>query len=183
MKTIIVYSSQTGFTEKYAKWLSEALGCDALPIKQAKKIDILAYDAIIYGGWFCAGSVKNIKWVLNKIPTLANNSKKFVVYAVGGSPIENSEVQTTLNKLAKIINDKLPEKSDPKSIYKLVFCPGGFNYDKMNKTSKLMMKMFISMLKANKEDSVQKEETIKRISSNYDITDKKYIDPILEFLK
>ena len=40
MKTIVVYSSQTGFTEKYAKWIAEALNCEAIPVKQAKKLDI-----------------------------------------------------------------------------------------------------------------------------------------------
>lgn len=30
------------------------------------------------------------------------------------------------------------------------YCPGGFNYDKMSASSKLMMKMFIKMLKAKK---------------------------------
>ena len=70
-----------------------------------------------------------------------------------------------------------------KSVYKLVYCPGGFNYDKMNFASKLMMKMFLSMLKANKEKTSKDMEMINMISSNYDISHKKYIEPILNFLK
>ncbi|MBE6345155.1 MAG: flavodoxin [Spirochaetaceae bacterium] len=183
MKTIIVYSSQTGFTEKYAKWISEALECDLMPLKKAKKIDLLAYDSVIYGGWFCAGSVNNLKWFLDKIPTLVKNNKKIVIYAVGGSPIENPELSVTLNNIAKSIDEKLPENTLNKSVYKLVYCPGGFNYDKMNFASKLMMKMFLSMLKANKEKTSKDMEMINMISSNYDISHKKYIEPILNFLK
>ena len=39
MKTLIIYSSQTGFTKKYATWLSEELQADCIPLKDAKKIN------------------------------------------------------------------------------------------------------------------------------------------------
>ena len=38
MKTLITYSSQTGFTKKYATWLSEELKADCIPLKEAKKV-------------------------------------------------------------------------------------------------------------------------------------------------
>ena len=63
------------------------------------------------------------------------------------------------------------------------YCPGGFNYEKMSAASKLMMKMFIKALKAKKDKTEDDEIMIKTVSSSYDISDKKYIDPILECLK
>ena len=39
MKTIIVYSSQTGFTKRYADWLAEELGADAITLDEAKKTE------------------------------------------------------------------------------------------------------------------------------------------------
>lgn len=62
------------------------------------------------------------------------------------------------------------------------YCPGGFNYEKMSASSKLMMKFFIKMLKTKKNKTKAEEEMIKMISSSYDISDKKYIEPILECL-
>ena len=47
----------------------------------------------------------------------------------------------------------------------------------------LMMKMFLKALKAKKDKTEQEEVMIKMISSSYDISDKKYIEPILECLK
>ena len=29
MKSIVVYTSKTGFTKKYAQWIAEDLGCEA----------------------------------------------------------------------------------------------------------------------------------------------------------
>lgn len=183
MKTIVVYSSQTGFTEKYAKWIAEALNCEAIPVKQAKKLDISQFHTVIYGGWCMAGSVNGLKWILNKVPNLVADNKKFVVYAVGGSPMENPELEQGMKNISNKIEALIPENLDKEKIYKLVYCPGGFNYDKMNKGSKIMMKMFLSMLKSNKNKTPADEEMIKMISSNYDITDKKYIQPILDFVK
>ena len=183
MKPIVVYSSQTGFTEKYAKWISEALGCEAIPLKQAKKTDLLSYDLVIYGGWCCAGSVNNLKWILDKVPSLVENNKKFLVFAVGGSPIENPDLAEGLSNISNKIKEKLPKNTIDESIFKLVYCPGGFNYEKMGKGSKIMMKMFLTMLKSNKNKTQKDEEMIKMISSSYDISDKKYIEPILAFAK
>ncbi len=46
-----------------------------------------------------------------------------------------------------------------------------------------MMKMFIKTLKAKKDKTEKDEEVIRMISSSYDISDKKYIEPILECLR
>lgn len=183
MKPIVVYSSQTGFTEKYAKWISKSLECEAITIKQAKKIDILSYDLVIFGGWFCAGTISNLKWILDKVPNLVKNNKRFLVYAVGGSPMENPELPNILENITNKIKEKFPETTIPENTFKVTYCPGGFNYEKMGKGSKIMMKMFLSMLKSNKNKTPADEAMIKMISSSYDISDTKYIKPILDFTK
>ena len=43
--------------------------------------------------------------------------------------------------------------------------------------------MFIKTLKAKKNKSETEMEMVKIISSSYDISDKKYIEPILQCLK
>lgn len=41
MKTAVIYNSQTGFTKKYAEWISEATGADCFEIGTAKKQDLI----------------------------------------------------------------------------------------------------------------------------------------------
>ena len=37
MKTLLIaYGSQYGYTEQYARWLAEDLGCRALPVSTSK---------------------------------------------------------------------------------------------------------------------------------------------------
>ena len=48
MKSIVIYNSQTGFTKKYAEWISEAAACECVEFKQAAKLNLSDYDAIVF---------------------------------------------------------------------------------------------------------------------------------------
>lgn len=52
----------------------------------------------------------------------------------------------------------------------------------MSAASKFKMKMFLKVLKAKKDKTKEEEVMIKMIASSYDISDKKYIEPILRCL-
>lgn len=172
MKTIVIYNSQTGFTKRYAEWIAEAARADCLELSVAKKKDLTSYEAIIFGSWACAGSISKISWFKGNINKWAD--KKLIAFCVGASPIDSPEIETALKK---IFNESERKKA------KIFYCPGGFNYEKMPVPSKLMMKMFIKTLKAKKDKTEEDEIMIKMISSSYDISDKKYIEPILQCLK
>ena len=58
MKIIVIYNSQTGFTKRYAEWIAEATGADCLALSAAKAKNLADYDAIIFGGWACAGNIE-----------------------------------------------------------------------------------------------------------------------------
>lgn len=172
MRIAVIYNSQTGFTKRYAEWIAEATGADCLELSAAKKKDLTAYEAIVFGGWACAGGISKIGWFKGNIDKWAD--KKLIAFCVGGSPIENPEIEAALNR-----NFNETERKRVKAFY----CPGGFNYEKMSTSSKLMMKMFIKMLKAKKDKTEAEQAMVKMISSSYDISDKKYIEPILQCLR
>lgn len=172
MKTIIIYNSQTGFTKRYAEWIAEAAKADCIELSAAKKKDLTAYEAIVFGSWACAGSISKISWFKGNIDKWAG--KKLIVFCVGASPIENPEVEIALSQ---IFNESERKKAA------LFYCPGGLNYDKMAAPSKLMMKLFVKSLKAKKVKTQEDELMIKMLSSSYDIAGKQYIEPILQCLK
>ena len=184
MKTLIIYSSQTGFTERYASWLKETLDAECISIKNAKSVDLSSYDKIVYGGWCCAGSINGLNSFIGKLAKakddIVANNKKVAIFAVGSSPIENPDVSKALDKINSDVEKKLGSKIET---MKTFYCPGGLNYEKMNTPSKLAMKMFVSILKSNKNKTEKDEIQIKMISSSFDIADKRHIEPILEFVK
>lgn len=172
MKTIVIYNSQTGFTKRYAQWIAEATNADCLELSAAKNKSLTAYEAIIFGGWACAGGISKISWFKGNIDKWTN--KKLIAFCVGGSPIDNPEIEPTLKRN---FNEAELKKVN------IFYCPGGFNYEKMSIPFKLMMKIFVKMLKTQKDKTEAKQEMIKMISTSYDISDQKYIEPILQCLK
>ena len=53
----IIYTTNTGSTEQYAKLLAQKTGLPAYSFAEAKK-QILAGAEVVYLGWIMAGSVK-----------------------------------------------------------------------------------------------------------------------------
>lgn len=172
MKTVVIYNSQTGFTKRYAQWIAEAAGADCLELSKAKGKSLDEYEAVVFGSWACAGSISKINWFKGNMDKWTN--KKLIAFCVGASPIESPQIEQFLKN---IFSEAQLKKVSA------FYCPGGFNYEKMSAPSRLMMKMFIKSLKAKKDKTEEEEEMIKMISASYDISDRKYIEPILKCLE
>ena len=99
MIAAVVYTSETGFTEKYAKWISSQLACDCFPADDISAENLRRYGVIIYGGWIYDGVIQGLKKFLPLV-----RGKKLIVFGVGALP--ESEKRTVAlaskNKLADI---------------------------------------------------------------------------------
>lgn len=168
MKTIVIYNSQTGFTKRYAQWIAGAAGADILELAEAKKKDLTIYEAIVFGGWACAGNISKLSWFKSNIDRWGD--KRLIVFCVGASPMDSPDIEKALGQILSGLGSKRVN---------VFYCPGGLDYEKMPMPSKLMMKMFVRMLKARKGKTEAEQEMIKMLSASYDISDEKYIRPIL----
>lgn len=174
MRTLVIYISQTGFTRKYAEWLSKRMDADILTIQEAKKKSMEyfgEYDAIVYGGWAMAGSVVDSKWFLQK--SAEWKDKRMAIFCVGASPEENPDVEESLNRLLT---------DEQKTYMKAFYCQGGIDYSRMKTPSKLAMKALVSVLKNKKDASEKEKDMANMIDHSYDISDEKYLDPIVRYL-
>ena len=174
MKTLIIYTSQTGFTKKYADWIAKRLQADLLDVRDAKKkkmSDFDSYDAIIFGGWAMAGKVTKSKWFLGKAP--AWKDKKLALFCVGASPKENPDVEASLKNLLT---------DEQRGYIRTFYCQGGLNYGRMKAPSRLAVKALVSMLNKKKDASQKEKDMAEMLSHSYDISDEKYIEPIVEYV-
>ena len=114
---------------------------------------------------------EKIKWFKKNIEKWSN--KKLAVFCCGASPVENPDIERDLPK--NFTQDELKK-------FRWFYCPGGLDYDKMSVTSKTMMKMLLKSLESKKDKTEKDIEQIKMISSSYDISDIKYIDPIVDYI-
>lgn len=175
MKALVVYASQTGFTKKYAEWLSERLNGESMDIKtaEAKSNDFFkSYDTIVFGGWANAGKVTKSNWFISRIDDWKN--KKLALFCVGASPQDGPHVDEMMEKILT------PEQ---KKLVKTFYCQGGLNYDKMSFGSRLAMKAFAAILKKKKAENEAEKRMAEMVSNNYDISNPKFIEPIVSYLE
>ena len=175
MKTLIVYFSQTGFTQKYAEWLAEALDGTTITMKEASKKEdnfFNDFDAIIFGSWLSMEKIAKADWFTSRMDKW--KGKKLAIFGVGASPAEYSGIQGILDK---VLND------DQKKIAKAFYCVGGLSYEKMSFGSKMLMKTFAAMLKGKKNKTETDKAMIEHVASSCDFSDKKYIEPIVAYIK
>ena len=175
MKSLIVYTSQTGFTKKYARWIAERVNADLLDVKDAKKKKedyFNSFETIVYGGWANAGKVAGSKWFFEKVP--AWKDKRLAIFCVGGCQHDDPHTEMMMSK---ILTD------EQKQFIRTFYCPGGFAYEKMNTASRLAMKMYARMLKKKKDATEEDKKMAEMISSSFDITDISFTDPIVAYIQ
>ena len=160
MKKIVVYQSGTGFTQKYANWIAEELGCEAKEYKKIKPEELASFDMVIYGGWIFAGMV----FGYDKIKLL--NLQNLIVFGVGMS-VPSEEV------LSKIADQNGISKD------RLFYFEGGYNPAKLGFFKKLIMKMIKKTIE-QKEEKTPEDIHMLESFKGVDNTDKEAIKPLLE---
>lgn len=173
MKGIILYQSKYGATKKYVDWLKEETRFD---VEESKKADIKLvkdYDFIILAGGIYASGLAGLPFLKRHIDDLSD--KKIIVLAVGATPHADDVVNymTTHN-----LKDKLAG-------IPLVYARGAWDLSSMNFIDRNLCKLLLkSVQKKDPEQLEMWEQALVAAGDNKgDWTDKKYLEPIYEFIK
>lgn len=135
-KTTIVYKSNTGSTEKYAKMIGKKIGSNVYSLDEAKK-KLAKGDSVIYLGWVFANIIKGYKKALKRYDVE-------VVCAVG--------MNKTLDNL-----DQVRKANSISDDFPLFTLQGGLNREKLKGINKMMINMIFKSL-SNKENRNEDEE-------------------------
>jgi len=127
MKSIVIYKSKTGYTQQYAKWISEELQCEMVPLKNLKKVQLSEYDTVIYGGGIYATNISGFKTFLNISSQLAN--KKVAILSVGAAAYSDEVLEVIRKKNMDALNVN----------YQLFYVQGGFDPNKLSFFMKFML--------------------------------------------
>lgn len=170
MKTIVAYRSKSGYTQKYAQWIADELGCD---IKENPELsDILDYDTIIYGGGMYAGGFNGVKTITKNLDKLAE--KKLVLFAVGSNPGRTHEMQPFWDRVLT---------SEQQKTIGHFYLRGGFDFGKLTAPDKVLMKMLKVKLQNTKERTEDEQGMLDAYDTPVDFSDKENIKPLIEFVK
>lgn len=171
---LVVYSSKSGFTQRYAEWIAEELGCDAIPLSEVLSAEVRAAKTIVYGGPIHAGWVLGLKKFLNRKDRQI--SQNVFVFAVGLTPYNSAEIERYRTANLSEGNRKIP----------WFYFMGGLDIDKLKGIEKLIMKtMLRAEAAAKRKEALKAGQPIKQIADypNHDYCDREAIKPLLEAIK
>ena len=118
----IIYTTNTGSTERYAKLLAQKTGLPVYSLAEAKK-QVLAGAEVIYLGWIMAGSVKGY----------AEAAKRYRVRAVCAVGMGQTGTQTDNTRKKSAISADIP----------LFTLQGNFDVKKLHGIYRLMMEIMV----------------------------------------
>jgi len=161
----IIFTSNTGYTRKYAQMLSQKTGFPAYELSQSKAL-LSELDEVVYMGWLMAGSVKGYK-------EAAKHYQIIAVCAVG--------LASNLEGMGKQSREKFESIGMP-----LFYLQGGFDMQKLHGTDKWIMKIMRNALRkkiAGKPDQPEDEVSmLNALENGADCVKEENLTPIIEFI-
>ena len=144
--TVIIYGSQYGTTKRYAEYLSEMTGIEAVAFKEAK--DIHRYDRVIFMGALYAGSVLGLKNTVSKM----SPKQKLVIVTVGLVDPTDPE---NIDYIRHSIKERIPaDLYDETRIFHL---RGAIDYSQLSLKHRMMMAVIHSKLSKMPEEKLNTE--------------------------
>jgi menaquinone-dependent protoporphyrinogen IX oxidase len=172
-KSIVIYTSKRGSTRQYAEWIAEDLGCEALPLSEAKGIDLYGYDCIIYGGWIRGSGIVDF----DRFAKMLDDElmKRLIVFGVGFA-------DETAENYAQVWGYSLG-KIDPKNEHRVLMYILGGRYDPASVTGldKFLMKtMRAVLLSGSTADAKSQANMMKnRIDNGCDLVKRENITSLI----
>ena len=149
-KNVIVYKSNYGSTEVYAKWIAKKLVADVYESKEIKIDKLKEYDNIILGGGLYAGGILGSSIISKNFDTIKD--KKIIVFTVGLSTTKDKEIFKPI-----IEKNFTLEMRGSISFFHL---RGGIDYKKLSLIHKAMMAMLKFMVSRKKSEELTEDDKL-----------------------
>ena len=158
--TAIVYTSNTGFTARYAALLSEEIGIPAYNLKEAGK-KVQKGASVIYLGWLFATNVKDYD----------KASKKYDICAVCGVGL--CTTGSLLNEVRQTA--KIPEGLP------LFTVQGGMDHAKLKGMNKFMINALTKILVSKTQKSADEKAMLALLQKGGDYVDKANLSALIHW--
>lgn len=158
----IVYTSNTGFTRRYAQMLSRASAIPAYDLENPRSLPENGVK-ILYLGWLCAGGIKGLSKARRRWQVEA-------VCAVGMAPDNDLKTLAEHNRVGCPL-----------------FCvQGGYAPEKLKGMNKLVMAFVTKLIAFAQKKEVKSPEDaaqLRQFQTGCDFVDEKNLAPVLSWLR
>lgn len=171
-EALVVYTSQTGSSERYARWLAEDLGCPARPLAELGRAGERA-GLIILCGWFHAASLKGAKALRRHMA--AHPEKRYAVVAVGATPMPCDEWPVSEHEEA--FRRSFPAEQYPDLPW--CYCQGDFHMERLGALDRAAMRIYFRMLRAEADEGSRRSAAaLAGMRAGFDGCDRAYLAPL-----
>lgn len=158
----IVYTSNTGYTARYAALLAEAAALPAYTLDTALK-QLPAGTPVLYLGWLMAGSVKGCK----------KAARRFSVKAVCGVGLGDTGAQDEAVRKAHALPAEFP-------VFTL---QGGMDLNRLSGPYKFAIKMLTKAMAGKKDRTPDEDRMLALLQSGGDYVSPGHLAGVLAWLK
>jgi menaquinone-dependent protoporphyrinogen IX oxidase len=169
---VVVYSSISGFTKKYAEWIAADLAAKAIPLRDFNSQAAACNDIIVYGGSLYAAGVRGLKKFKKKVRALEN--KTIVIFACGASPDRPDIIEDV--KKHNFTEQEMAR-------YPFFYLRGGFDFKKLDPFNKMLMALMKWVLTTKKTRTEDEEGMLAAYDHPADFTRKEHIAKLVDFCK
>lgn len=174
MKTIVIYKSKYGSTKKYAEWIAEELGCEAVDSKNIKPEDLKEYDNIVYGGGLYAEVIAGVSLITKNIDILSD--KKIAIYTTGLTPLDCHEYYD------KMVLGKNFKTGVPDNIRVFNYL-GKMIVSELSLPHKTAIKALQKLMSAKENPTEMEKMLIQLCDADGDFCDKTQIENLVDYIK
>lgn len=176
MKPVVIYHSQTGHTERYARWIAEELGCEAVSYQDRKAVDLTQFDTVLFGSWFHAASIPGSKWLKEQMA--AHPDTSFVLFATGASPMP--EQGGSASEIEQAVRQTFPAEEFPSLPW--FYLRGGFSMESLGAIDRILMRMFFSRNEKLAETDPGAAEMNRQMKAGFDGTSRTHLAALFAYL-
>ena len=158
----IVYTSNTGHTERYAKLLADKIGLPAYSLKEARA-ELSKKAPVIYMGWLFAGRIKDC----------AKAKKRYDIRAVVGVGLCDTGCLIDEARRATKLSEELP----------LFTVQGGMDLESLRGVNKFMISSLTKMLESAPQKSESDERMLSLLRTGGDFVSEENLSAVLAWLE
>lgn len=171
MKTLVIFESKYGSTEKYATDIAKRVDADIFPFKKVKWKSIQEYDIILFGSYIRGGKIQKIDEFLSHWEEMKD--KAVLIFATGMG-IATKESRDNLIQ-TNVLGD-----------YHLRFYQfrGSFNFSKLNFMDRMMFTQSLKLMQAHPELGGGNVEDVSWVKDNpIEVYDNEKVDRVVDVIQ
>ena len=169
---IVLHNSHTGFTQRYAELIGKELDCPVHALKDAPA-DLSQYGTVVFGSRLKAGTVDG--WKKAQKLLAKRGAKQLVLFATGAMPNEAED------KIRQVWEQNLT--AGERETIPHFYLQAGLCREKLGGMDNAMLNVAAWAMGLKKNKSEEAAAFVDSISRSYDITDPKYIQPLVDCVR